>query len=98
MKDFLDRYILNQDGSYKASIKSKGLFDRSEYEGQFNSDRRQGKGIVHFKNGEKYFGDWKNDSIEGIGVHLYTNAEIYSGEFTAGRRHGKGKYIFFNGN
>lgn len=54
---FVDSYIVGPSGEYKPSIRSKVYYDRTEYEGQFLGDKREGKGILYQKNGDKYIGE-----------------------------------------
>lgn len=98
ISSFVDSIIVGPSGEYRPSIRSKVYFDRTEYEGQFLGDKREGRGILHQKNGEKYLGEWKGDIMHGEGVYVFSNGERYEGWFKMGVREGFGKYTFFNGN
>ena len=47
--------------------------DNSKYEGEVTKDKREGKGIYHYANGDKYLGDWKIDKFHGYGVYIFDN-------------------------
>lgn len=57
ISNFVEKFIVGPSGEYRPSIRSKVYFDRTEYEGQFVGDKREGKGILHQKNGEKHIGE-----------------------------------------
>jgi hypothetical protein len=51
-----------EEGSkYKKGIKVKNYVDSSKYEGEVVNDKRNGKGIYYYSNGDSYIGDWKDD-------------------------------------
>ena len=41
------------------------------YEGYWEKDMKNGKGIYYYKHGEIYDGDWKDGCIEGKGIFFY---------------------------
>ena len=45
------------------------------------NDKREGKGIMYYKDGEKYDGEWKNGLFEGKGIYYFKNGNRYEGEF-----------------
>ena len=80
----------------KLSKKNSFNYDNGErYQGDFNNNKREGKGIYYYNNGNKYIGDWKNGLKEGKGILYYNNGNKYIGDFKNNLREGKGK-IYFN--
>ena len=41
------------------------------YEGYFKEDKFEGKGIVQYKNGDKFQGHFQNGKEHGEGLYLY---------------------------
>ena len=50
------------------------------YEGEWKSDKREGKGINIWTTGEVYEGEWKSGKREGKGRNKWTNGDVYEGE------------------
>lgn len=48
-------------GRYKKGMRVKNYVDSSKYEGEVINDKRNGRGIYHYSNGDKYVGEWKDD-------------------------------------
>jgi hypothetical protein len=67
------------------------------YEGNWENDKPEGKGLCTWKDGGKYLGELKSGRLEGKGKRLYSNGNYYEGCFANGRRSGKGKMKFKNG-
>ena len=42
-----------------------------QYNGAFESGKKNGKGIYRWKSGDKYNGNWTNDQMEGTGTYIY---------------------------
>jgi hypothetical protein len=38
---------------------------------------KNGRGIMNYKNGDKYDGEWKDDKCRGNGVKAYANGDKY---------------------
>ena len=63
--------------------------DGSKYEGEWNNDKRHGKGILTStpsNNNQnliliRYEGDFVNDKKEGKGFAIYSNGDKYEGEW-----------------
>mmetsp|Transcript_19509 Transcript_19509/g.64693 ORF Transcript_19509/g.64693 Transcript_19509/m.64693 type:complete len:357 (-) Transcript_19509:3501-4571(-) len=64
------------------------------YEGDIVDGKKQGKGIMKYRNGDIYTGAWKNNMMNGEGTMVYTNGEKYHGEWINDRRNGKGTHHF----
>lgn len=67
------------------------------YMGQFSNGKRNGKGVMRYKNGRQYEGDWESDVRNGKGFERYPNGNSYFGNFQRGKAHGKGVYSWNNG-
>jgi len=66
------------------------------YKGEFKLDKRTGKGVLSWPDGEKYDGFFQDDRLEGTGVYYYANGDRYEGLFQNGMKHGRGIYHFSN--
>ena len=64
------------------------------YDGELVNDKRNGKGIYYYPNGDKYEGDWFDDKINGNGIYTWSSGSKYLGEFQDNKRHGKGVFYF----
>ena len=68
------------------------------YQGYFQNDLANGKGILYLKDEYKYTGLWKNNSKEGEGVEVYlVTGDKYEGNFKDNIKEGKGKYTYKDG-
>ena len=76
----------------------KKEYEEGNYEGEINDGKREGKGIMIYKNGDKYEGNFKNDKIEGKGIYYFNSGNRYEGESKNGIKEGKGIMYFANGN
>ena len=90
--------IINEIKNNSKLIYKKEEYENGSYEGEFKKDKREGKGIMYFKNGNKYEGEWKNDLFEGKGIMYFKDNDRYEGEFKNGKREGKGIYYYKNNN
>ena len=60
----------------------------SKYEGQFKARKKNGVGMMTYKDGSKYEGQWEADERHGQGVVTEANSDRYSGQFIKDLRHG----------
>lgn len=67
------------------------------YEGFWQNDKPEGKGVCVWKDGGKYAGEFKSGRLEGTGKRLYSNGNHFEGNFVNSKRKGKGKMKFKNG-
>ena len=58
----------------------------NKYEGNFDDDKINGKGIFYYNNGNKYNGNFKNGKFNGNGIFSYYNGDIYDGEYYEGKK------------
>lgn len=67
------------------------------------NDKKNGRGVMQFANGNLYDGEWKDDDRHGKGVHYWKDfskyhGDRYDGEWVEGKFNGKGVYYFASGN
>ena len=61
------------------------------------NDKREGKGIFYWKNGNKYEGDYKNDKREWKGIFYWNNDDKYVGDFKTDKKEGEGIIYYIDG-
>ena len=76
--------------NYMRDGKGKYISDDETYEGDWKEDKKDGNGIIIYKDGCKYEGQFKNNKIEGIGKMSWIDGTYYSGEFKNNIFNGKG--------
>lgn len=52
------------------------------YDGEFKSDRAEGKGAYYSHDGNVYIGEWKNDMRNGRGTYVFANGSKYTGNWS----------------
>ena len=45
------------------------------------NNKRRGRGIFEWANGEKYDGDWKDNTMEGKGHYTWPDGRSYIGDY-----------------
>ena len=70
--------------------------DGSKYTGGFVAGKRQGRGVLRFKNGGYYEGEWAKDVYEGRGRYVSAGG-VYEGTFKAGELCDRGVFRWSNG-
>jgi hypothetical protein len=70
---------------------------RKKFTGEFVNGKRNGRGLMEWKNGAKYFGEWKDGNMHGQGIIMYSDGGVYSGQWRNGTFHGDGKATYANG-
>ena len=82
-------------------IPAKGMFLRCEitygeadsrgyYRGELKDNKRNGIGVLSFKDAVVYHGQFDNDLPNGLAVETYPGGFVYKGEFLDDERHGLG--------
>ena len=74
----IDMLKANQSSSTKR-------FSDAVYFGEIQESKREGKGIMKYKNGRTYEGEWQNDVRHGRGYERYSNNNTYQGHFARGK-------------
>lgn len=67
------------------------------YEGQWELDRRTGRGSCLFPDGTRYAGDFKLNVIHGHGHFTWVDGHSYNGEWVSGRMEGNGEFSYPSG-
>lgn len=63
---------------------SRNLQNCNVYEGDYDNDRKHGKGVFTWASGNIYKGDYVEDERQGNGQMLWTDGSMYEGEWVAG--------------
>jgi len=82
-------YVLNLSAAVCNGI-GQIKYVNATYIGECTKNKKDGRGRIVFRNGEKYEGSWKNDKKNGHGTQHYVNGMIYSGEWKNNVYNGKG--------
>ena len=84
---------------YKMNKKiQRKKYEDGEYKGELKNNKRDGKGIMIYNNGNKYEGEWKNDVKEGKGIMISNNGNKYEGEWKNDVKEGKFTVTYNSGN
>jgi hypothetical protein len=62
------------------------------FDGNYVDGKRNGFGILHFNNGDRYEGNFKNNLKEGEGIYYYKSGASWKGNFTDDKMNGEGLY------
>ncbi|CAD7701046.1 unnamed protein product [Ostreobium quekettii] len=68
-----------------------------QYEGEFASGARCGRGVRYYPNGEVYSGEWVDGRRHGRGTMAYSNGDVYDGNWVDDRREGTASFRHSNG-
>ena len=82
-----DKYIGEYTVKY-FEYKDKEIYTFTK--GKYIYIKRNGFGIMKYKNGDTIIGEWINDKLNGYGKILKNNGKCYLGEFTDGELNGFG--------
>jgi hypothetical protein len=63
------------------------------YKGEFRDNKKDGKGIHVWANGDQYDGDFVADEPAGRGIWEFVGGDRYEGEIAKGKFHGKGVLV-----
>ena len=69
----------------------------SKYEGQWQNDKKHGRGLFVYSDKSKYDGIFVNDQYEGLGKFTWPNNNCYFGNWRCGRMDGEGEFCHFDG-
>ncbi len=81
-----------EDKDKNQTMHGKGEFVSKSfrYKGEFRDNKKDGKGVHIWANGDKYDGDFVNDEPAGRGIWEFSSGERYEGEIARGKFNGKG--------
>ena len=75
----------------------KDYRNTSKYEGEFEYDKKCGKGKIVFESGDVYEGEFKDNKFSGYGHYKWKlNEHEYIGYYANGKFHGEGLYKWGN--
>lgn len=93
--DLVDEdYSPDADSGETPSLISKKV---AGYYGELKNDLPDGKGLMIYKNGEKYEGAWRLGQRHGFGIFWFASGQKYSGMWCEGKMDGDGAYILADG-
>ena len=69
----------------------------SRYDGFFENDRLNGRGILLFENGDYYDGEWVDNRQEGFGEYHWADGSAYFGEWEDDLQNGEGELFLADG-
>jgi len=67
------------------------------YDGEYESNKKHGKGVMKYPDGGTYEGHWKEGMREGHGTFKYPNGDWYKGTWSGGKKSGEGTYFSYQG-
>ena len=56
--------------------------------------KKNGKGIIIYKSGNKYDGYWEEGKKSGKGIYYFKNGDFFKGEWKNGKKNGKGIFYY----
>ena len=62
------------------------------YDGEWNQDVMEGRGVFSYASGAVYDGEWKDNAYNGTGTYTWPNGTKYVGQWGNNAMHGKGTY------
>jgi len=68
-----------------------------DYVGEYNMDKKHGRGKMTYADGSYYDGQWRNDKMHGKGTFVTADNEVYVGDYVEGVKHGRGHTTFPDG-
>uniref|UniRef100_A0A6C0LIN6 Uncharacterized protein n=1 Tax=viral metagenome TaxID=1070528 RepID=A0A6C0LIN6_9ZZZZ len=68
-----------------------------EYQGNFVDDKRNGTGVIVYKNGDQYEGEWGDDKRQGEGTMYYKDGRRYKGDWFEDKIQGEGAMMYPDG-
>ena len=71
--------------------------DKTTYEGEWVSTKKEGQGIETWPNGYIYKGEFKNSVWSGIGTLTFPDGSTYEGEWANGFMNGQGTFTWADG-
>lgn len=74
-----------------------GLRPVQNYEGEYEDNKKNGKGKFVWTSGSVYEGEWKDNTKNGRGKFTWADGDVYEGEWKQDNKNGMGKYTYANG-
>lgn len=95
----LKKYIFRNEtyiGSFKNNEYCNGgklITDKGEYNGLFSEGKKNGYGMMIYKNNDQYLGFWSNDLRSNFGKMKYSSGDYYSGTWEEDKKEVFGTYF-----
>lgn len=86
------RLLRLSTSQYRREYKSGAV-----YHGEFEGNKKSGKGIFKWPNGACYDGEYVDNTRHGQGRQCWPDGSFYEGCFTRDLRHGRGKLVWADG-
>jgi len=77
-------------------IENKTESERISFTGEWEENIKV-RGVIIYRNGDKYEGQLYNDQPHGKGVKTYDKGSVYSGDYKNGEKNGSGTLNSRNG-
>ena len=92
-----ENLLLNDGKEVNLQIPKK--YSQYLYYGEFDveSFTPHGRGLLFYKNGERYYGNFENGKKSKLGIFFFKNSAIYEGEWKDNKMDGYGIYKYKNG-
>ena len=82
--------LKQKNSKHISSETTSQTFEDGLYIGEIKNKLRDGKGVLHGNDGNKYEGEWKNDKKEGKGTIITIDGEKYEGDWKNNKKEGRG--------
>eukprot|EP00929_Paragymnodinium_shiwhaense_P069249 TRINITY_DN34936_c0_g1_i1.p1 TRINITY_DN34936_c0_g1~~TRINITY_DN34936_c0_g1_i1.p1 ORF type:complete len:362 (+),score=65.70 TRINITY_DN34936_c0_g1_i1:116-1201(+) len=76
---------------------SSGNSSGSTYHGEWQEDKKHGRGIALWDDGTRYDGQYEQDHMQGTGSLRLPSGAVYEGDFSHDDFHGKGTITYADG-
>ena len=70
-KTFFGNYLNNQKTGYGVNFEENSIF-----QGSWECGKREGEGIIFYKNGDMFRGIWRNGKRNGLGLEKKYSTKI----------------------
>lgn len=87
---YVGEYKEDKDKNQTMHGKGEFVSKAFRYRGEFRDNKKDGKGVHIWANGDKYDGDFVADEPAGRGIWEFASGERYEGEIARGKFNGKG--------
>jgi hypothetical protein len=67
------------------------------YDGEWKEDKKHGRGVHTWPDGNKYDGEFKDGKLHGRGVWTWADGDKYDGEFKDSKFNGRGVWTWADG-
>jgi hypothetical protein len=89
--------LVNGVGALRKHTEVAQRWTNGEYTGQWQGDKRHGKGVMVWDDGDTYEGEFMFDKRHGRGKYTYTSGNVYEGMWADDKKHGEGVFVWTSG-